>query len=305
MDQSHLEDAHHQLLFIQSDATDGSPPHLEEVRHGDGLINRVPFSSRDRGLVPIGIHLRNERPNEDELVRVRGCSNADVHMLRMWPEDRSCIGVSAIDIEGHPHNTVVPSRLFDVLVHVPSSAHTTYPAHVYLDALRGSAYAQHAYITSVRRFRNNDAIQHRSLILQVVRDGMPDFKLRIDRFRDRTLSFLQFCLLRRGRSDALDTITVSENLQLLYDARSSEEAVLDLPQPIPLLEFGSILEVVLVRSHSYDVFAENCWFVVSTLEEAFVNVFSACYVKGKASHSRLARRRRTGIWNELGLRGSK
>ncbi|KAF8340523.1 uncharacterized protein EI90DRAFT_3035877 [Cantharellus anzutake] len=110
-------------------------------------------------------------------------------MLRMGPDDRSCMGVSTIDIEGHPHNTVVPSRLFDVLVHVPSSARTTYPTHIYLDA----------------RFRNNDAIRHRSLILQVARDGMPDFNLRIDRLRDHTLSFLQF-LLRRGRSDALDTV---------------------------------------------------------------------------------------------------
>ncbi|KAF8340455.1 uncharacterized protein EI90DRAFT_3035605 [Cantharellus anzutake] len=167
-------------------------------------------------------------------------------------------------------------------------------AHRFYPTVEGAGMC-HAYITSVVRFRDNDAVRHRSLILAVARYGMPNFGLRIDRFRDHTLSW----------PDSPCTVTVSENSNLLHDVRSSEEARLELPRPVPLLEFGRVLEVVLIECGPYNVFAENCWFVVSMVEELFTEMFGARYVKGGARRSRLARQTRARIRSKLGLRDSE
>ncbi|KAF8340449.1 uncharacterized protein EI90DRAFT_3035579 [Cantharellus anzutake] len=194
--------------------------------------------------------------------------------------------------------------MFDPVTHISSWAHTTSSAHTYIHNLMASAHAQHAYITSVVRFRDNDVVRHPSLILVVARHGMLNFSLRIDRFRDHTLSLARFAL-RRGKSNALDTVTVSENSNLLHDVRSSEEARLDLPQPVPLLEFGRVFEIVLSECGPYNVFAENCWFVVSMVEELFTEMFGAHYVKGGARRSRLAPQTHAKIRSKLGLRDSE
>ncbi|KAF8331972.1 uncharacterized protein EI90DRAFT_3123065 [Cantharellus anzutake] len=205
------------------------------------------------------------------------------------------------DLVINDRHLAVPSlKLFDFLAHIPLCAFTTHSADVFLHILKGSPHAQEFKIVAVKRFILKNATRHRCLVLLIARDGMPAFSLRIDRSRDHTLSLLQF-VLRHGKSDAVDTVTVSRTTHLLYDRRSKEEATLELPLPVSLLEFMRTLEVVLDECHSYRLFGENCWFVTSILEELLVDMFGARYAVGEATHLHFAGKTRTRIRNRLGL----
>ncbi|KAF8341577.1 uncharacterized protein EI90DRAFT_3034507 [Cantharellus anzutake] len=249
----------------------------------------TPFLPKPQGFAPMIIRSRKKGKSREEAVHAECQLSTDADTSTAGGEDGPWVDASAFEELGSHKVT-----------HALPSSYTTYSAHVFFHEVRRDMHAQYAKIVSIGRFRDSGMVRHRFLILRVSREGMPDFVLRVDRFRDRALSLFQFSLCH-GKSDAMDTVTVSENSHLLRDGKSIEEARLDLPQPIPLLKFGRVLEIVLGGCSTYDLFAENCWFTVSILEEVFVDMFGARYAKGRKSHPRLARQTRAGIRNKLGL----
>ncbi|KAF8331976.1 uncharacterized protein EI90DRAFT_3056118 [Cantharellus anzutake] len=219
--------------------------------------------------------------------------------LTVRAEDDPPVGVSVAEgcIIQDVHVATAP---FDLLAFILPSAFTTYSADIFLRNLEGSLHAQETKIVTVKRLVKQNAVRHWYLVLLLTRDGIPDFGVRVDRFRDHTLSLLQF-VLRRGKSDAVDTVTLSGDTHLLYDGRSKEEATLELPQPVSFLDFMRILGVVLDECNSYSLFGENCRFVTSILEEILVDTFGARYATGEAAHLRFARKTRARIRDRFRL----
>ncbi|KAF8336540.1 uncharacterized protein EI90DRAFT_3046110 [Cantharellus anzutake] len=233
-------------------------------------------------------------------LKTEGPSSNGADIVRA--EDLPPMGISAAEGQLtiiHDRNpTVASMRSFDLLAHMPPCAFTTYSTDVFLRNLKGSPHAQEAKLVTVKRFVKKNGARHRCLVL-LTRDGIG---LRVDRRRDHTLSLPRF-ILRHGNSDATDTVTVSQDTHLLSDRRSKEEATLELPLQVLLLDFMRILEVVLDECHSYRLFGENCWFVASILEELLVDMFGARYAMGEAARlpTHLARKTRVRIRNRLGL----
>ncbi|KAF8340458.1 uncharacterized protein EI90DRAFT_3117003 [Cantharellus anzutake] len=260
------------------------------------------FAPGRKDLASMITRLKNQERSHEQLQR-DGCElggpNAPV---RMQCGNTGSMAECANDGLSHYQG---PESEFDLVAHVPPDAYMTFSTHVYFDELKKSSYAQHASIVSVRRFGDKYARKHRCLVLHVARDGMPDFGLRIDCFRDHTLSLFQ-SIFGRETPQVFDRVIVSGDQNLLYDDISGEEAVLDLPQPVPLPKFGIIFETVLTECRLDDRFAkENCWFVVSAFEELFVDIFGAGYTKGEPMSPPVTKLTRSRIGNALGLQDSK
>ncbi|KAF8340456.1 uncharacterized protein EI90DRAFT_3035615 [Cantharellus anzutake] len=274
----------------------------------------APFSPGHKELASLALRFKAEGSRSAVLSNQSGCQNvcgdpgvsvgSECHFDTGGADTATKRKPDHSEAAASLYPAVTGVGMFDPVAHIPPRAHTTSSAYTCIHNLKASAHGPHANIMSLVRLKDNNAVRHRSLILGVTRDGMPNCSLRIDRFRDHTLSLVLFGL-RRGKSNALDMVTMSGDSNLLHDVRSSEEALLDLLQPVPLLEFGRVFEVVLGECGSYDVFAENCWFMVSILEELFVEMFGARYVKGGARRSRLARQTRARIRSRLGLGDSE
>jgi len=74
-------------------------------------------------------------------------------------------------------------------------------------------------------------------------------------------------------------VTLSGDINLLLsDGEMVEEAEMEIPEPIPLLELGNILQAVQSESPKYNLKEENCWFLTAVIQEIFMLYHGAYFV---------------------------
>ncbi|KAF8320185.1 uncharacterized protein EI90DRAFT_3020544 [Cantharellus anzutake] len=168
-----------------------------------------------------------------------------------------------------------------------SRPYRIFSVRTFCESLVNSRRAANARIVSVQRYGDLQGVPHRFLIMHVTRADGREFYLRLDRRRDRQVSWLLFGVRDLGTSRAIDTAAVSGRLDHLLDhtnKKSGVEAIMIFPAPVPLIAAAQVLYAIAAESPDYKL-----------TKEMLLRRFGAKYERGSLNHPTIGAERRDRI----------